>query len=83
MHARLTFEGDHNQVVAIARKAVAAACVSLAALGYKPGGRHPVQRLWCDGALDPTVSASNAETLDRGFILIALNYSALSVNVSS
>jgi hypothetical protein len=41
MHARITFEGDHNQVVAIARKAVAAACVSLAALGYKPGGRHP------------------------------------------
>jgi hypothetical protein len=41
MHARITFEGDHEQAVAIARRAVAAACASMAALGYKPGALHP------------------------------------------
>jgi hypothetical protein len=41
MHARITFEGDHDQAVAIADRAVAAACASMAALGYKPGARHP------------------------------------------
>jgi hypothetical protein len=41
MHARVTFEGDHDQAVAIARRAVAAACGSMAALGYKPGVPHP------------------------------------------
>ena len=40
-HARITFEGDHSQALAIARRAVAAACASMARLGYKPGGRHP------------------------------------------
>jgi hypothetical protein len=41
MHARITFEGDHDQVMAIARRAVASACASMEALGYKPGGQHP------------------------------------------
>jgi len=40
-HARVTFEGNHDQAVATARRAVAAACASMASLGYKPGGRHP------------------------------------------
>jgi hypothetical protein len=41
MHTRIMFEGDHDQAVAIARRAVAAACVSMEKLGYKPGRRHP------------------------------------------
>jgi hypothetical protein len=40
-HARITFEGNHDQAVAIARRAVAAACAAMARLGYKPAGRHP------------------------------------------
>jgi hypothetical protein len=41
MHARIMFEGDYDEAVAIARRAIAAACASMAALGYKPGARHP------------------------------------------
>jgi hypothetical protein len=37
MHARITFEGTYNEALAQARKAVVAACESLAAFGYKPG----------------------------------------------
>jgi hypothetical protein len=40
MHAQVTFEGNHDQAVEIARKAVAAACVSMTALGYNPGALH-------------------------------------------
>jgi hypothetical protein len=37
MHARITFEGDHDAELATAHKVVAAACAAMEALGYKPG----------------------------------------------
>jgi isopropylmalate/homocitrate/citramalate synthase len=40
MHARITFEGDHDEALSIARRAVATACATMTALGYKPGVRH-------------------------------------------
>jgi hypothetical protein len=40
MHARITFEGDHDEARAIAREAVAAACAAMSALGYKSGALH-------------------------------------------
>jgi hypothetical protein len=44
MHARITFEGSHDEAVVLARKAVAAACDSMAAFGYKPGRLHPTTK---------------------------------------
>lgn len=40
MHARITFEGDHDEALSIARRAVATACASMTALGYKSGVRR-------------------------------------------
>jgi hypothetical protein len=40
MHVRITFEGGHDDAIVLARKAVAAACGSMAAFGYKPGVLH-------------------------------------------
>jgi hypothetical protein len=40
MHARITFEGAHDEAVMLAREAVAAACDSMVAFGYKPGVLH-------------------------------------------
>jgi hypothetical protein len=44
MHARITFEGAYNEALAQARKAVIAACESLAAFGYKPGPLHSLPK---------------------------------------
>jgi hypothetical protein len=44
MHARITFEGDHDEALAVAREAVTAACAAMSALGYKPGALHAKQK---------------------------------------
>jgi Trypsin-like peptidase domain len=43
MHARITFEGSHDEAVVLARKAIAAACDSMVAFGYKMGPLHATQ----------------------------------------
>lgn len=40
MHAHITFDGSYDEALALARKAVVAACDSLVAFGYKPGPRQ-------------------------------------------
>jgi hypothetical protein len=44
MHARIDFEGDHDEALAVAREAVTAACAAMSDLGYKPGALHAKQK---------------------------------------
>jgi hypothetical protein len=45
MHARLTFDGSHDEAMMAARKAIAVACEALAGFGYQPGPLHGIPKL--------------------------------------
>jgi hypothetical protein len=44
MRARITFEGDHDQALATATKAAAAARNAMEVLGYKPDPLHTARK---------------------------------------